>query len=212
MPKGWNRRSAVELAITVSVLMAVLLVYGRFVRWVEQRPGVVLPDPVLELFAPRNLTWVIFVLIYAGLFTAILTLAWRAERLLFGLQSYAAMVLLRMVALWLVPLEPPQHMVPLVDPFVHVLGPGALLTNDLFFSGHTASLFVLYLVAPHGWPRNFLLMGTAVVACCVLLQHIHYSIDVLGALVFAPAAVKLASTLRARFGLVLAADSAPFRG
>ena len=58
----------------------------------------------------------------------------------------------------------------------------AYLTKDLFFSGHTATTFLLVLYL---WPRPRLrwiaLAAHLVVAASVLLARIHYSIDVVGA-------------------------------
>ena len=44
------------------------------------------------------------------------------------------------------PFNPPPEMIPLNDPFVQFFGSGKLLTKDFFFSGHTATLFLLFLV------------------------------------------------------------------
>jgi hypothetical protein len=196
MREGWNRNRVLELAVTLVVLGGIMLTFSRFVRWVEHRPGVVLPDPLLCLLAPRQLTWVIFALVYGGLLTGCSALLRRPQRLLLGLQSYGVMVLLRMLALWLAPLEPPLGMLPLEDPFVRVFGPNELLTKDLFFSGHTASLLVVYWAIPRGRTRSILLLSAAGVACCVLVQHVHYGIDVLAAPVFALAAVRAAGLVR----------------
>jgi hypothetical protein len=56
------------------------------------------------------------------------------------------------------------------------------LTKDLFFSGHTATTFLLLLYAwryPRlRWP---MLAGHVVVVASVFLSHLHYTIDVVGA-------------------------------
>ena len=56
------------------------------------------------------------------------------------------------------------------------------LTKDLFFSGHTATTFLLLLYAWRvpvlRWP---MLAGHVVVVASVFLAHLHYTIDVVGA-------------------------------
>jgi hypothetical protein len=56
------------------------------------------------------------------------------------------------------------------------------LTQDLFFSGHTATTFLLLLYL---WPfprlRAAALLGHVLVVTSVFLSHLHYTIDVLGA-------------------------------
>jgi membrane-associated phospholipid phosphatase len=81
---------------------------------------------------------------------------------------------------------------------VEVLGPGQVLTKDLFFSGHTSTMFLLALMAPGRATRIFFLACTVVVGSCVLWQHVHYTVDVLVAPLFAFAAYALASGLHAR--------------
>ncbi len=60
------------------------------------------------------------------------------------------------------------------------------MTKDLFFSGHTASTFLLLLYTwPHRRLRIFMLIGHLCVVLSVLLAHLHYTIDVIGAYAFA---------------------------
>jgi hypothetical protein len=67
------------------------------------------------------------------------------------------------------------------------------LTKDLFFSGHTATTFLLLLYAWRDrrlrWP---MLVGHAAVVATVFLSHLHYTIDVLGAYAVAFTAFSLA--------------------
>lgn len=56
------------------------------------------------------------------------------------------------------------------------------LTKDLFFSGHTGVTFLLLLyVWPRPWLRRMMLVGHIAVVASVLLAHLHYTIDILGA-------------------------------
>ncbi len=61
-------------------------------------------------------------------------------------------------------------------------GAGVYLTKDLFFSGHTATTFVLLLYVwrfPRlRWP---MLAGHLLVVATVFFSHLHYTIDVVGA-------------------------------
>jgi hypothetical protein len=156
---------------------------------------VVLPDPVLALLPPRDLTWLTFGLIYAGIIVGVARLAAAPCRLVVTLQAYVVMVLFRIAAMAVTPLEAPPGMIPLHDPLVRLFGPGTLLTKDLFFSGHTSTLFLLALAVPGRRSRAFFLLCTAAVAVCVLVQHVHYTVDVLVAPFFAWASFRLALRL-----------------
>ena len=58
----------------------------------------------------------------------------------------------------------------------------AYLTKDLFFSGHVATTFLLWLYLRRRSPlAPIALAANLAVTASVLLSHIHYSIDVVGA-------------------------------
>jgi len=186
-----EKRNRVELVITLFLLAIVLTSLANFLNYVEARKGVLLPDPLLNLFNPIDLTWLIFALIYISLVVAIATLAQNPKRLLFAVQLYTSMVLVRIVAMFLLPLEPPTTMIILNDPLVEFFGTGQTLTKDLFFSGHTATLLILFLVSEKKIIKIVFLISTIAVAIAVLLQHVHYSIDVFAAVFFTYACYKL---------------------
>ncbi len=180
-----------ESAATMALLAAVLAGFARFVMWVESRPGVELRDPILQLFQPINLTWLTFVMIYVGLLTALLYLIRFPRACLSALQAYMAMILVRMLVMWVLPLNPPASMIVLKDPLVEFFGSGQSLTRDLFFSGHTATMFLLSLVCPHPFLKKLFVGLTMVVGVCVVAQHVHYAIDVIAAPFFAYGAFRL---------------------
>ncbi|HVP60318.1 MAG TPA: phosphatase PAP2-related protein [Myxococcaceae bacterium] len=190
-----------EALLTAAGMLLVLTALARFLNWVERRPGVVLPDPVLAVLAPRDLTWITFALIYAGILTAVAVLLPTPRRLVLGFQAYVGLVLLRMAVMAVTPLEAPPGMVLLRDPLVQLLGTGQPLTKDLFFSGHTSTLFLLTLMAPGRGTRAFFLACTVAVAGCVLWQHVHYTVDVLVAPLFAFASHALVVRLQVRRSL-----------
>ena len=74
--------------------------------------------------------------------------------------------------------------VAIVNPFSALTtdAPHVYLTKDLFFSGHTASTFLLYLCC-----RGQRTLGAVALAAHVLtvavvfMAHLHYTIDVIGA-------------------------------
>lgn len=182
-----------RLFLTPPALVATLAALAALVKWVELRPGVVLADPVLALLAPRDVTWPIFTLIYAGILIAVSRLVRTPVRLLLGVQAYVVMALLRILVMWATPLDPPAGMIVLEDPLVQVFGGASRpLTRDLFFSGHTSTLFLLFLAVPGRTVRAFFLACAAGVAFLVLVQHVHYAVDVLAAPPFAYAAWRIA--------------------
>jgi len=186
------------ILITLPLLIVTLSTLARFLQEVERRPGVVVSDPVLALFTPHDVTWLTFLLIYAGLLGAIAILMRDPRRLLLAIHAYIIMVFFRMCAMSLLPLEPPQAMIPLTDPFVEFFGTGVRLNKDLFFSGHTSTLFLLSLSMQSRRWQGVFFFCTAAVACCVLIQHAHYTVDVFVAPFVAYASYRLSLSLNSR--------------
>jgi hypothetical protein len=198
-PAAWSTKAfRATFWTTLAVLAMTLFVLPRFLAWVEVRPGIVLPDPVHEWFPPVDLTWVIFSLIYVGLIVAILSLVRRPDRLIIALQGYSLLVWFRIGAMYLVPLEPPAVTIPLQDPFVQLFGPGQVLMKDLFFSGHTSTLFLLFLTAWHPVLKRIFLACVIAVAIAIIIHHTHYTIDVYVAPFFSYTAYRLVTLLNER--------------
>lgn len=179
-----GKRNRIEFVTTLILLAVVLTLLTNFLNFVESRSGVVLPDPILSFFNPVDLTWLIFAFIYISLIIAIVSLIKDPKRLMFALQVYTLMIIVRIVAMYLLPLNPPEKMIILKDPFVEFFSTGKSLTKDLFFSGHTATLFILFLVSEKKILKTLFLISTIIVAISVLLQHVHYTIDVFAAFFF----------------------------
>jgi hypothetical protein len=176
---AWSRPAfRVRSLITFPFLAVMLATLAAYLQWVEKRPGVVVPDPVLALFPPIDLTWFIFGLIYGALVTALAFLARDPDRLLLACQSYSLMVVFRIIAMYLLPLDPPAATIPLKDPFVQLFGSGNVLMKDLFFSGHTSTLFLLSLTAGTRTLKLVYLLCTVAVAVLIVIHHSHYTVDV----------------------------------
>lgn len=176
-----DRRFRVTSVGSVLALVLTMAGFSRFVLWVEGRPGSRLDDPVLAWLEPRDLNALTFGLIYGCLVLALIVLVPRPRRLMLAVRTYVLVVLVRMLLMWLAPLEPPESLIALRDPLVEWLGGGQALTRDLFFSGHVATGFVLALACPLRVSRGLLFAATVVVGAAMLLQHAHYAVDVAAA-------------------------------
>lgn len=184
--KVWQEEIKVSGFLSQFILSAMsvvisLFLFTRFLQFAEDRPGVVLPDPILAMFAPVDISWFTFIVMYSTVLIAIVSLLQSPRALILGLQSYTFMLIIRTLAMYSIPLEAPVTILPLIDPMVSEIGVGKLMTKDLFFSGHTATIFIMYLVAQKKGYRIFFLISTIVVGIAVTIQHVHYSVDVIAA-------------------------------
>lgn len=189
-----NNIFRIYFIITLVVFFIIIFVYGSFLDYIEARPGIILTDPVLYLFSPLDVTWYTFSIIYLSVVVALVHLSWQPHQLLITFQAYSFIALARMASMYLTPLDPPPLLIPLEDPFVQSLSTG-VLTRDLFFSGHTSTLFLLYLSSTGRNMKIFFLICTILVGLLVLWQHVHYSIDVLAAPFYAYSCYKVSSFL-----------------
>jgi membrane-associated phospholipid phosphatase len=175
----------IKLSITVLLLSLILFIIARFLDYNEARQGFSFADPFLSHFNPVDLTWLTFILIYGALIVGLVSLLKHPKRMLTALQSYTLVCALRIITIYFLPLNAPFHIIPLTDPFVEFFGGGKTMLRDLFFSGHTATMFLLALTAKNKQLKWIFVLFTILVAVCVLAQHVHYTIDVVAAPVFA---------------------------
>jgi len=101
------------------------------------------------------------------------------------LWAYILLSVMRILSITLVPLNPPVGLIGLVDPIGNFFYGEKFVTKDLFFSGHTSTVFLLYLCLPGKKDKKIALAVTILVGFLLLVQHVHYTLDVLGAFLFA---------------------------
>jgi len=178
--------------ITIIVMAVTLTLFTNFLTMNETRAGFAFNDPILSLFAPIDLTWSTFTMIYGGLLTGLLIFIQKPRLLVQALLTYTILVLFRMMLMYSLPLDPPHDMISLADPFVELFGTGATLDKDLFFSGHTSTMFMLFLLSYKPKMKWTFLIGTILVGLSVILQHAHYTVDVLVAPFVAYASYRIA--------------------
>ncbi|HLP28046.1 MAG TPA: phosphatase PAP2-related protein [Candidatus Didemnitutus sp.] len=188
-----DRKGMILVAVTFATLFITLFSYTRFLNHVEQREGLVFLDPIHAVLGPIDLTWPIFIMLYGALIVAIVAMARTPVILFRAIRAYTMLIGIRIICMWLLPLDPPSTMIALGDPLVQMFtsGTSAPPTRDLFFSGHTSILCVIGFVLPQrNWKIVFFSLAT-LVGIAVILQHVHYSVDV----VVAPLAAWAAASL-----------------
>jgi len=198
-----DKKNLTEFVITAVVVTGVIIAFSHFLHFVEQREGVVLNDPFLNTFNPIDLTWLTFVLIYLSLIIFVVTTFNKPDKLLIAFQAYGLMLIFRTIAMYLTPFEAPETILLLNDPFVQFFAKGDILTKDLFFSGHTGTLFLVFLLAENKTLKTVFLLLTILVGSAVLLQHVHYSVDVFVAPFVAFGSYKIINKIHSKISVVI---------
>ncbi|HUL60314.1 MAG TPA: phosphatase PAP2-related protein [Anaeromyxobacteraceae bacterium] len=202
-PRGWPALRATWRAILGALALrgAAYAAMTAAAVWNELRPAPTVPDlvlaavPFVEWVARAN--YVVWLITYLPVVAALLWVSPRAfvrYNVTGALVSLARGATLAMTGLGA---PDPARAGPGIaghdawEAFLQLLSPWqvfahgsmrAYLTKDLFFSGHTATTFlVLLYVWP--WPRLRwpALAGHLLAVASVILAHLHYAIDVAGA-------------------------------
>jgi hypothetical protein len=86
-------------------------------------------------------------------------------------------------------------LIDLKDPVCDMMYCSRTITRDLFYSGHTATLFLFYLCSSKKPDRVYMLLAAIAIGILVLIQHVHYTIDVLCAPFFASGCYRLSKKI-----------------
>lgn len=181
-----------EAVLTAVTLVLCLVFLSEFLSHIEKRPGVILDDPILKVLPSADFSEIISLLFYANLLVFLLANK-RRESMIY-IRAISAVILVRSFAMFLVPLEPPLGLIPLRDPIVELLT-GHVLTNDLFFSGHTSETYLMLLANRARGTRLWFLFCTILMPVLLLFQHAHYSVDILAAFFFSYGCYKISERL-----------------
>jgi hypothetical protein len=178
----WSSSLQRAQLIIGSILMTIIsFMLPSFFNLIQKRTGPALNDWVLTAIPAHNVSWAIFTVIWGIGFYAL----WRAIEkptiYITYLWTFIFITILRVLAISLVPLDPPKGLIVLTDPLTAVFYGRSTITKDLFFSGHTSILFLAFLCLEKKWDRVLALIGTIIVACLLLVQHVHYTVDVIAA-------------------------------
>jgi hypothetical protein len=157
----------------------VLSCMPTFFQYIQGRKGVLLDDWLLSAIPSINFSMPIFISMHLLSIYGIYR-SWHNSWVFFRYGvAYIILNLLRAILILSFPLEPPKGLVSLVDPFCSFFYGGIEVTRDLMFSGHTSSMFLIFLVMDCVKGRVIALAVSLAVGCMLLFQHIHYTIDVL---------------------------------
>jgi hypothetical protein len=163
------------------ILIAILLFIPSFFANIEDREGTVLQDWFLKTIVPVDVSFYIFFVLYATVIMFLVRMSMNSSICLKTLWSFIFLCLFRMITIKMVPLNPPHGMIELSDPCSILFYRSNMITKDLFFSGHTATLIVGGICMTESRDKMIAFFAACVIGILLLLQHVHYTADVLAA-------------------------------
>ena len=184
--KNWKQTWGSSLQRTQLIVGSILMVLiscmlPAFFNLIQKRTGPVLDDWVLAAIPARNVSWEIFTVIWGMGFYSLWRGIEKPTIYINYLWTFIFVTILRVLAISLIPLDPPKGLIVLTDPLTGVFYGQSTITKDLFFSGHTSILFLTILCLEKKNDKIIASIATLIVACLLLVQHVHYTIDIIAA-------------------------------
>jgi len=198
-----------KFLVGMAVFASILTSLPFFFDAIENRNGYMFSDFILELIPARNFSIAVFFLIWSSCLLLVVRIYRDPMMMLVTLWAYNSATLLRMACIGLISLNPPAGLIPLEDPITNKFYGEHYITHDLFFSGHTTTVFLIFLCLKKKWDRIYVLWASILLGLFLLGQHVHYTIDVLAAPVFTYAAYRLALLFTKNENSLLVPGSTP---
>lgn len=194
--------------LSIFSLVCTILVYSRVVLpWQETRQDLrVIHDLIHGLFPLKNTSNLITTLHYISHISSIIHLLvdfnnMGIQLFYYILWSFIMVIWTRMCMIVLMPLEAPPDSININDQFVQTfLVNIPEFRNDLFFSGHVASMltWIWISITLHptiDWVITFQLINVVMIGFLMCFSKVHYTIDIVCAWPISYACVKFVQWL-----------------
>jgi hypothetical protein len=196
LKQTWNtafadRRFTLSLIGALSVFSIFPIKADNYFQWIQLREGIQWDDPILNAIPSLNVSYPIFGIIYFSVIYLLLRLLKDPKKFLWFAWAFNLETAFRFATIYFVALNPPVGLVDLHDPIAELLiyGENLAITKDLFFSGHTATMVFVCYFLPTTRERRIAIGLSLLLVGLLLVQHVHYSLDVVAAPVFTLAAI-----------------------
>lgn len=173
-----------KLYLGLAMVTAILVAFPFFFQYIESREGRLLEDPVLNWLSPRDVSIPIFAMIWSMTILFLVRSIQSPLMFMTFMYGFILLSLSRFVTITLVPLNPPEGLIPLIDPISNSFYGKTFITKDLFYSGHTSAQCLLFLCFRRKLDKAIALFCTIAIGFLVLVQHVHYTVDVIAAPLF----------------------------
>jgi hypothetical protein len=184
---AWNHKAfRMNFILGIVLLAAAMILTSFFFNYIQDnKNGVVLNDWVLQRLPSIDVSVVIVTLMGSAAILFALRGIANPNILITFLFAMILQLITRMITISITGFFPPPGLVVLRDPMGSMLYQYRFITRDLFYSGHTAMLCLLYFCSFKRGDKYYILFAAMSVAFLLLIQHVHYTVDVLCAPLFA---------------------------
>jgi hypothetical protein len=197
---AWYNKAFRNILILEVILLITLLVSTSFFfSYIQDlKEGIELNDWVLKVIPARDVSVPIVILMSSVVILYIIRCATNPNLVILFVLGAIFQLIFRIITINTTRFLAPPELIVLQDPMANVLYQSRFITKDLFYSGHTAAMFLFFLCANKKQDKYYILFSTIMVGSLLLVQHVHYTVDV----AFAPLFAFLAYWLAKRILLV----------
>jgi hypothetical protein len=178
----WNSSLQRAQMILGSVLILIIIsILPTFFNLIEKRNGTVLNDQILAAIPTHNVSWAIFTILWSMGLYALFRAIQKPSIYITYVWGLIFVLIVRVLTISLIPLNPPAGLIVLNDPITGLFYGESTITKDLFFSGHTSTLYLIFLCLEKKRDKILAFIATISVAFLLIVQHVHYTIDIIAA-------------------------------
>jgi hypothetical protein len=177
----YSSLTRIQLIAGVMIIIAILSFLPGFFKSIEQRDGITLNDPILASFTAIKVTWPIFVIMFAMAFLMLIRAVNEPKLFINYVWCLILINIVRIFTISVVPLDPPRGIIVLTDPITDAFYGESIITKDLFFSGHTGTILMMAFCFTDKFDKTLAYVASVLIGILVLVQHVHYTLDVLAA-------------------------------
>jgi hypothetical protein len=181
-----NKAFRQNFIVGLILLAAAMALTSFFFNYIEARKnGILLNDWVLQRLPAIDVSFFIVTIMGSALFLFSIRGIANPNILITFLFAIVLQLVTRMITISITEFFPPHGLIVLKDPMGSLLYQSRFVTRDLFYSGHTAIICLLYFCSVNKRDKYYILLAAISVGTLLLIQHVHYTIDVVFAPLFA---------------------------
>ena len=168
-----------KLFVALALLVCLLPILPYFYQYIQLRNGYTQNDLLLRAIPPYDVSIPVFTILWLTMILSIFRSIQNPKTFLIFFYGFLILNITRLICIYIVPLNPPIGLIPMIDPISNFFYGKSYVTKDLFYSGHTAAQVLIFLCLNKKSDKWIAFVAAVLIAVLVLIQHVHYTLDVI---------------------------------
>ena len=185
--EAWRNKAFRWSLISGLIIISIVIFFTyHFFNYIENsRGGEVLNDWMLNMLPAKDVS--IPIVFFEGSVIILFFLRCTTNPAMFitALIGLIFIIASRCITIDITQFRAPIGIIALKDPIADMIYKTKFINRDLFYSGHVSILFLFYLCSSKKADKYYMLLAVILVGILLLIQHVHYTVDVISAPFFA---------------------------